>query len=121
MLGPDEMIHDADFSLYSAMSALELMDTKMDKPPPVLEVRYLSCPRISSCYREEALALFHRAPNGFSLLPGPRVPAGEQGSLAQQEQAHPAHTKQYRQSTVPFMTAAANKPATTGVRCADLD
>ncbi|CBJ30997.1 conserved unknown protein [Ectocarpus siliculosus] len=37
MLGPDEMIHDADFSLYGAMSALELMDTKMDKPPPVLE------------------------------------------------------------------------------------
>ncbi|CAN0366068.1 unnamed protein product, partial [Ectocarpus sp. 13 AM-2016] len=30
MLGPDEMIHDADFSLYGAMSALELMDTKMD-------------------------------------------------------------------------------------------
>ncbi|CAN0537935.1 unnamed protein product, partial [Ectocarpus sp. 8 AP-2014] len=57
MLGPNEMIHDADFSLYGAMSALELMDTKMDKPPPVLEVRYLSCPSISSYYREEALAL----------------------------------------------------------------
>lgn len=40
MLGLDEMIHDAEFSLYSAMSALELMDAKMDKAPPVLQVRY---------------------------------------------------------------------------------
>lgn len=40
MLGPNEMIHDPDFSLYGAMSALELMDAKMDKPPPALEVRY---------------------------------------------------------------------------------
>lgn len=38
-LRPDEMIHDAEFSLYSAMSALELMDAKMDKAPPALEVR----------------------------------------------------------------------------------
>ncbi|CAM9963590.1 unnamed protein product, partial [Laminaria digitata] len=30
MLGPNEMIHDPDFSLYGAMSALELMDAKMD-------------------------------------------------------------------------------------------
>lgn len=39
LLGPNEMIHDPDFTLYGAMSALELMDAKMDKPPPVLEVR----------------------------------------------------------------------------------
>lgn len=39
MLGPNEMIHDPDFSLYGAMSALELMDAKMDKAPPALEVR----------------------------------------------------------------------------------
>lgn len=39
MLGPNEMIHDPDFTLYGAMSALELMDAKMDKPPPALEVR----------------------------------------------------------------------------------
>lgn len=39
MLGPNEMIHDSDFSLYGAMSALELMDAKMDKAPPALEVR----------------------------------------------------------------------------------
>lgn len=39
-LGPNEMIHDPDFSLYGAMSALELMDAKMDKPPPALEVGY---------------------------------------------------------------------------------
>lgn len=38
MLGPNEMIHDPDFTLYGAMSALELMDAKMDKPPPALEV-----------------------------------------------------------------------------------
>lgn len=38
MLGPNEMIHDPEFSLYSAMSALELMDAKMDKAPPALEV-----------------------------------------------------------------------------------
>ena len=38
-LGPNEMIHNPDFTLYGAMSALELMDAKMDKPPPVLEVR----------------------------------------------------------------------------------
>lgn len=38
-LGPNEMIHDADFNLYSAMSALELMDAKMDKAPPALQVR----------------------------------------------------------------------------------
>lgn len=37
-LGPNEMIHDPDFSLYGAMSALELMDAKMDKAPPALEV-----------------------------------------------------------------------------------
>lgn len=37
-LGPDEMIHDLDFSLFGAMSALELMDAKMDKAPPALEV-----------------------------------------------------------------------------------
>ncbi|CAM9261371.1 unnamed protein product, partial [Sphacelaria rigidula] len=36
-LGPNEMIHDADFNLYSAMSALELMDAKMDKAPPALQ------------------------------------------------------------------------------------
>lgn len=41
MLGPDEMIHDSEFSLYGAMSALELMDAKMDKAPPVLQVRTL--------------------------------------------------------------------------------
>lgn len=40
MLGPNEMIHDPDFTLYGAMSALELMDAKMDKPPPALEVWY---------------------------------------------------------------------------------
>lgn len=40
MLGPNEMIHDPDFTLYGAMSALELMDAKMDKPPPALEVRF---------------------------------------------------------------------------------
>lgn len=39
MLGPNELIHDPDFTLYGAMSALELMDAKMDKPPPALEVR----------------------------------------------------------------------------------
>lgn len=39
LLGPNEMIHDPDFSLYGAMSALELMDAKMDKAPPALEVR----------------------------------------------------------------------------------
>lgn len=39
MLGPNEMIHDPDFSLYGAMSALELMDDKMDKAPPAVEVR----------------------------------------------------------------------------------
>lgn len=39
MLGPNEMIHDPDFTLYGAMSALELMDAKMDRPPPALEVR----------------------------------------------------------------------------------
>lgn len=43
MLGPNEMIHDPDFSLYGAMSALELMDAKMDKAPPALEVRYQKC------------------------------------------------------------------------------
>lgn len=43
MLGPNEMIHEPDFSLYGAMSALELMDAKMDKPPPALEVRSLCC------------------------------------------------------------------------------
>ena len=37
-LGPNEMIHDPDFSLYGAMSALELMDAKMDKASPALEV-----------------------------------------------------------------------------------
>lgn len=41
MLGPDEMIYDADFNLYSAMSALELMDAKMDKAPPALQVSAL--------------------------------------------------------------------------------
>lgn len=39
-LGPNEMIHDPEFSLYGAMSALELMDAKMDKAPPALEVWY---------------------------------------------------------------------------------
>lgn len=43
MLGPNEMIHDPEFTLYGAMSALELMDAKMDKPPPALEVRYILC------------------------------------------------------------------------------
>lgn len=42
-LGPNEMIHDPEFSLYSAMSALELMDAKMDKAPPALEVNILYC------------------------------------------------------------------------------
>eukprot|EP00903_Cladosiphon_okamuranus_P014294 g13276.t1 len=37
MLGPNEMIHGPEFTLYGAMSALELMDAKMDKPPPALE------------------------------------------------------------------------------------
>lgn len=43
MLGPNEMIHDADFNLYGAMSALELMDAKMDKAPPALQVRAGCC------------------------------------------------------------------------------
>ncbi|CAM9628360.1 unnamed protein product, partial [Choristocarpus tenellus] len=36
-LGPDEMIHGSHFSLFDAMSALELMDPKMDKPLPALQ------------------------------------------------------------------------------------
>lgn len=39
MLGPNEMIHDPEFSLYGAMSALELMDARIDKAPPALEVQ----------------------------------------------------------------------------------
>lgn len=48
-LGPNEMIHDPDFSLYGAMSALELMDAKMDKPPPALEV-WCSSSTACCCY-----------------------------------------------------------------------
>lgn len=43
MLGPNEMIHNADFNLYSAMSALELMDAKMDKASPALQVGVFCC------------------------------------------------------------------------------
>jgi len=45
-LGPNEMIHDPDFSLYGAMSALELMDAKMDKAPPALEVSVKNVHRV---------------------------------------------------------------------------
>ncbi|CAN0151275.1 unnamed protein product, partial [Discosporangium mesarthrocarpum] len=36
-LGPDEIIHGEHFLLFDAMSALELMDPKMDKPLPATQ------------------------------------------------------------------------------------
>lgn len=50
ILGPNEMIHDPDFSLYGAMSALELMDAKMDKAPPALEVRMIPLSGVDAWY-----------------------------------------------------------------------
>lgn len=87
MLGPDEMIHDSDFSLYGAMSALELMDAKMDKPPPVLEVRCLSLPAYLLILGKAGRCSAAPQMGSRSFWPRPRW-----RRLAQQQQLHPAHT-----------------------------